>query len=389
MDRERLIVYGVLGVVMVFMMVFSVGDSTMYRTSLLTAAEKKIVVETALAKLGKPYVLGAMGPNSYDCSSLMIDVFEEIGVELPRRSADQAEVGKAISFEEAEIGDMLFYATNDAQPRTVTHVGMVVKKDGNELWMINANSLNGKVMIDKVIGGKYWMTRQITAKRVNSLTKNMKSIPKDKEESSIKYMPPSEPADPRIEEEEKEEGEEKPTTVSSTVVFNDVEDSNPFKDAIYGLANQNIISGTGENTFDPYRGLTRAELLKISLKAFKTSQIGKSVEFTDIRNHWVEPYVKTAVAKGYVKGYEDNTFKPNRPVNRAEGAKIIGEIGNMTKYFSGNKSFSDLNDSDWAIEYASVIKDKNLLPLNGSSFEPEKTLTRSEAAQLIWRLKNL
>jgi hypothetical protein len=217
---------------------------------------------------------------------------------------------------------------------------MVVKKEDNELWMVNANSLSREVKIDKVIGGKYWMTRQIVAKRVNSLTKNIKSIPKDKEESAITYMPPSEPSDERLIEEQKTEKKELNSSNSTSIVtsntkvqFDDVADDYPYKDAIYGLASQNILNGTSENTFDPYRGLTRAELLKISLKAFKTSQVGKRVDFVDIKNHWVEPFVKTAVGKGFVKGYEDNTFRPNNPVTRDEGAKIIGEIGNMKKIF--------------------------------------------------------
>jgi cell wall-associated NlpC family hydrolase len=83
---------------MVMMLFLSVGDTKMYRTSLLTAAEKRILLENALAQIGKPYELGANGPQAYDCSSLMIDVFKEIGIDLPRRSVDQAEIGKEISF---------------------------------------------------------------------------------------------------------------------------------------------------------------------------------------------------------------------------------------------------------------------------------------------------
>ncbi|HEY0637861.1 MAG TPA: C40 family peptidase [Pseudonocardiaceae bacterium] len=78
----------------------------------------------ALAQIGKPYVWGATGPNSFDCSGLMLRAYEAAGIQLPRVSRQQVNAGAKLPIENALPGDMLFWARDRNDLRTVHHVAM-------------------------------------------------------------------------------------------------------------------------------------------------------------------------------------------------------------------------------------------------------------------------
>lgn len=71
-----------------------------------------VVVLLALQHLGKPYVRGATGPNSFDCSGLVCYVYAQIGVHLPRVTYSQVRVGRAVNVAELAPGDLVFFRGN-------------------------------------------------------------------------------------------------------------------------------------------------------------------------------------------------------------------------------------------------------------------------------------
>jgi len=77
-------------------------------------------IAAAKSRLGKPYVWGATGPNSFDCSGLMQYAFEKAGKDLPRTSAAQSKVGKKVSMDDLQPGDLIFLYS------PVSHVVMYV-----------------------------------------------------------------------------------------------------------------------------------------------------------------------------------------------------------------------------------------------------------------------
>ncbi|EST29451.1 hypothetical protein N566_22055 [Streptomycetaceae bacterium MP113-05] len=78
------------------------------------------VLAFAEAQLGKPYVWGATGPNSYDCSGLTQDAWAAAGVALPRTTYDQVNSGTTVSRSQLQPGDLVFFYPD------VTHVGIYV-----------------------------------------------------------------------------------------------------------------------------------------------------------------------------------------------------------------------------------------------------------------------
>lgn len=81
-------------------------------------------IEFALGERGKPYVWGATGPDSYDCSGLMLRAYEAAGITLPRVSRDQYKAGAMLPVEQAQPGDLLFWAYDPSNPSTIHHVAM-------------------------------------------------------------------------------------------------------------------------------------------------------------------------------------------------------------------------------------------------------------------------
>ena len=93
-----------------------------------------VVLNAALSRKGMPYVWGAAGPSSFDCSGLVQWSFAQAGIELPRVAADQALAGPAVPVSELAPGDLLFYHTDPTAPGYISHVGIYL---GNG-WMIQA-----------------------------------------------------------------------------------------------------------------------------------------------------------------------------------------------------------------------------------------------------------
>ncbi|CEO30366.1 C40 family peptidase [Paraclostridium sordellii] len=117
------------------------------------------VVNMAYSKLGSPYVWGAEGPNTFDCSGLTSYVFRNAaGVSLPRTSGSQYGVGTSVSKANLQPGDLVFFATGGGG---ISHVGIYV--GGGQ--MIHAPQTGDVVKVSN-INSSYWQNAYVGAKRV-------------------------------------------------------------------------------------------------------------------------------------------------------------------------------------------------------------------------------
>jgi cell wall-associated NlpC family hydrolase len=90
----------------------------------LTRAEVTTMLSAALSRQGMPYVWGANGPRSFDCSGLVQWSFAQAGIAMPRVAADQARTGPLIPASQAQPGDLLFWRTDPTAPNYISHVAI-------------------------------------------------------------------------------------------------------------------------------------------------------------------------------------------------------------------------------------------------------------------------
>jgi cell wall-associated NlpC family hydrolase len=111
----------------------------------------QIAVDTAMAQRGKPYVWAADGPNSFDCSGLVMYAYAAAGIDLPHSSRMQASIGRSVSRDELRPGDLVaFYSP-------ISHIGIYI---GNG-QMVHAPSTGDVVKVSSIdrVGGIAAMTR--------------------------------------------------------------------------------------------------------------------------------------------------------------------------------------------------------------------------------------
>ena len=100
----------------------------------MTAVQLTAALRAAESRRGLPYVWGAAGPASFDCSGLVQWSFAQAGISMPRVAADQARAGPAVPVSQLQPGDLLFYHTDPTDPGYISHVAIYL---GNG-WMIQA-----------------------------------------------------------------------------------------------------------------------------------------------------------------------------------------------------------------------------------------------------------
>ena len=98
------------------------------------ADRAQAMLKAAMSRQGMPYVWGAAGPTSFDCSGLVQWSFRQAGIVMPRVAADQALTGPAVPVSQLQPGDLLFYHTDPTDPTYISHVAIYL---GNG-WMEQA-----------------------------------------------------------------------------------------------------------------------------------------------------------------------------------------------------------------------------------------------------------
>lgn len=157
--------------------------------------------------------------------------------------------------------------------------------------------------------------------------------------------------------------------------------------------NNNFSSIKGSVFYTSQDIQTNSEGCRDKIKSQINSQ--KPSAFPDIKNHWAKEDIELFVEKGYINGYpQDNTFRPENPISRAEFVKIVNKVFNFTEI--GEENFTDVNEQDSSHWFYNDIKIamkegyiNGQIDENGNSiFRPNDTITREEAAKILTSIKN-
>lgn len=162
------------------------------------------------------------------------------------------------------------------------------------------------------------------------------------------------------------------------------------EDAIDYLVNNGSIIGYPDGTFRPHNKLTRAQaakILAISL-GLEINDDQKST-FTDTKDHWASKYVAALQTqkKDVIKGYPDNTFRPNNSITRQQMAKMIVEAYDLKMDPERKIYFSD--SAGWAEDYINTLGSLGIVKGRSEGiFDPLGTVTRLQMALFVHRTEN-
>ena len=154
-----------------------------------------------------------------------------------------------------------------------------------------------------------------------------------------------------------------------------------------------IVQGISDNLYGVNRGITRAELVTMLNRVFDyTDPLSEEeiqrTNFSDVADsHWAAAEIQKAVTRGIASGFPDGTFRPNQVVTRAEMAAMLCNVAEITAEPAATP-FTDLDQSGYGWAKTSIAKlyQAGLAAgVTSTTFAPEKTLTRGEAAVFIDR----
>lgn len=149
-----------------------------------------------------------------------------------------------------------------------------------------------------------------------------------------------------------------------------------------------LIKGYEDGTFKPGNNITRAEFVTIMNNALGYEDAAV-LNFTDVvAGNWYYNAVAKAVAAGYVKGYEDGTFKPDNTITRAEAAVMIANAMGLGDRGSVADEFTDAASiPSWAKgSIGAIVEAQYMSGYPDGSFGARKSITRAEAVSALNRV---
>lgn len=180
-------------------------------------------------------------------------------------------------------------------------------------------------------------------------------------------------------------------TSNKTTGFTDMDGYEWASDAVNELSQKGIVNGKSDKTFAPSDNITRAEFVKLIVRALNLEQYssGKTYELYDVNNRdWFYDDVQIAYGLGIINGTGEKTFSPDNNITRQDMAVIcIRALKCVGLETNGNKTITSLTDLDNSSQYAKEYIDKalSLGILNGynNKFHPHDSANRAQAAVLI------
>ena len=133
--------------------------------------------------------------------------------------------------------------------------------------------------------------------------------------------------------------------------YTDVADDYWANTAISTMTGLGIVQGRSATTFDPKAPITRAQFAAICAR-FDTGKSSGTQTFTDIKGHWAEKYIQRAAELGWIKGFEDGSFRPDTYITRAQAMTMINRVLNRipeenSDLLAGMNTWPDCNPGDW------------------------------------------
>ncbi len=175
--------------------------------------------------------------------------------------------------------------------------------------------------------------------------------------------------------------------------FTDISGHWAEKEINQGAA-EGIVTGYTDGTFQPDRSITRAEFVLMLANAFCLPEGSKELPFTDLNQipEWTKDALTRAYGAGWIEGYPDLTFRPDRSITRSEMAAILVRALKLVPGTEGDLTrFSDHAEiPGWAKDYLFTTWSNGLMNGRGDRLlAPNGKTTRAETVVFLLRALNL
>jgi len=146
------------------------------------------------------------------------------------------------------------------------------------------------------------------------------------------------------------------TRIPAVSPFPDVPMDTWYTQAVNTLSSLGFLGGFEDGSFRPEDFITRAEFVTlVVLFDHETNDRGITFQFTDVpASHWAYEYINTAITYGWIAGYGDGSFMPDRLITRAEAVTLANKVFNRVpdrvfiETHPGLTQFTDVPQTHWA-----------------------------------------
>jgi len=315
-----------------------------FASSQAKAASPDDVASYSKKFLGVPYRFGGTTPSGFDCSGYIQYVFNHFGISLPRTSAEQINVGTAVSKSDLQPGDLVFFK-NTYKPG-ISHTGIYL---GNHK-VISAE--NEGVAISDINTNPYWAPRYAGARRLSQVKEDLPPVTNGQ--------------------------------------FRDVSSSNAAYPAIKELNVSGIINGFENQEFRPNESVTRGQAAAMINRVLKLTP-SKNVKFTDVAsNHSFAKDIAAMNEAGILQGYTTGKYGMYDTLTKSQLAVILDRAFKTTNASdklvqTASTKYNDVAASYWAYEPIVALKaiDQTTV-FQTSTFKVDANTSRAEFSAALY-----
>ena len=180
--------------------------------------------------------------------------------------------------------------------------------------------------------------------------------------------------------------------IAAITSFPDVPPDYWARPFVEGLAKRGITVGSPDGTFRPDQLVTRAEYAALVQKAFEQQENQSAIAFTDVpSSFWATSAIDTAVKQGFLKGYPDGSFQPNKQIPRLQVLLSLVNGLALPRPDKPEEVVTLFQDNDqipkWAVPAVGTAAESNIVVNhpNLDQLRPDQPITRAEVAALVYQ----
>jgi len=176
------------------------------------------------------------------------------------------------------------------------------------------------------------------------------------------------------------------------VILSDVPDKYWARPFIVALVDRKIFSDLTDSKFRPDEPMTRAEVARLIQRMSDQEPIRKPIDFKDVKdNSPVAPAIDHTVKTGYLKGYPNNEFRPDKNIPRVEVILALASGLNLKRSAKASKTLQIYTDRTkvpkWAVDKVAAATEAGIVVNHPKPtlLQPNRTATRAEVAAMIYQ----